>query len=79
MEPHVAFGGDSAGIAATRFLEAKRTDPALVHAFGDPTLNSMELQIPTDPCPDCKRSGKYTGLNTIEDCGNCGGSGVRIW
>ena len=42
-------------------------------------MTRMELRIPTDPCPDCKGSGKYTGLHTIEYCGTCGGSGARIW
>lgn len=28
-----------------------------------------------DPCPDCGGSGRYVGLNVVEDCGRCGGSG----
>lgn len=79
MEPHVSFGGDSAAVAATRLLEAKGIDPALVQAVGGPTTTRMELRIPTDPCPDCKGTGKYIGFNSIEDCRTCGGSCVRIW
>jgi len=27
-------------------------------------------------CPDCKGSGWYTGLQTVEKCTTCGGTGV---
>lgn len=26
-------------------------------------------------CPECRGSGKYVGLQTVEDCRACGGSG----
>ena len=26
-------------------------------------------------CPDCDGSGRYVGLNTVEVCGACGGTG----
>lgn len=26
-------------------------------------------------CPDCLGSGKYTGLNLVENCESCGGTG----
>ena len=29
------------------------------------------------PCIDCGGSGQYIGLNTVEVCGTCGGSGRR--
>lgn len=78
-EPGSAFGGDTAAAAASRLLEANGINPSLAQPIGDPTPTRMELRIPTDPCPDCHGSGKYTGLNSIDDCRTCGGSGVRIW
>lgn len=65
--PCHGYTGATAAEAATRLLEASGIDPSLVQATGDPTLTRMELLIPTAPCPDCKGSGKYTGLNTVED------------
>ena len=65
--------------AASRSMQAHGINPPLAQPVGDTTLTWVELHIPTDPCPDCHGSGKYTGLNSIEDCRTCGGSGVRIW
>ncbi|MDB5337287.1 MAG: hypothetical protein JWN70_2906 [Planctomycetaceae bacterium] len=73
------YTGATAAEAITKLLEANGMDLAFVPESVDPTLTRIELLIPTDPCPDCGGSGKYTGLNKIEDCGTCGGSGVRIW
>lgn len=28
-------------------------------------------------CPDCRGSGKYIGLNVVEPCLGCGGSGQQ--
>lgn len=29
------------------------------------------------PCPDCGGTGKYVGLDVVETCATCGGSGRR--
>lgn len=76
--PCHGYTGETAAEAATLLLEANWINPTLVQATGDPTLPRMDLLIPTDPCPDCKGSGKYTGLNSVVDCRTCSGSGVRI-
>ena len=36
-----------------------------------------EQPDPTDPpkCPECRGTGKYVGLNEVETCDRCGGSG----
>ena len=31
--------------------------------------------FPKTACPDCNGSGKYVGLNVIEACATCGGTG----
>ena len=65
---------------ASRITQSRATRVAHnQHLIGDATLIRVELHIPTDPCPDCHGSGKYTGLHSIEDCSTCGGAGVRIW
>ena len=66
-----------ADAAASRLLEAHGINPSLAQAVGDPTLTRMELRIPADPCPDCHGSGKYTCLNSVEECGTYGRAGVR--
>jgi hypothetical protein len=78
-DPLTAFGGDSAATVTTRLLESRGISPNCLIPAPNPTLTRMAFHLATDPCPDCKGTGKYTGLNTVEECGTCGGSGARIW
>lgn len=34
--------------------------------------------LPRETCPDCGGSGKYVGLNAVEDCETCGGMGYQL-
>ncbi len=38
------------------------------------TQMASSLGMPAAPCPDCKGSGKYVGLATVEPCTLCCGS-----
>ena len=78
-EPHVAFGGETASNAATRLLGAcpeRGVDAADFHVDYERTTETHFKLIAELPvCPECGGSGRYVGLNSVEGCGACGGTG----
>jgi|GEM_PF-6412727 hypothetical protein len=73
--PETALGGSDAVMAVKRLcttiglnvqsLAVDRTECRADH---------LEFVVGTQ-CEDCGGSGQYVGLNTVEVCGACGGSG----
>lgn len=80
------FGGPDAFAAMRRLLN---NSPALHLTLDDfePDLRMCRLsrvemvlidrweESSGEPCPECGGSGKYVGLNAVEDCRACGGRG----
>ena|SRR3990167_3661085 len=80
--PQVAFGGPTSSTAIIRLLDTfpKVERYRLEILRGSEESGSMELALvprQREECPDCGGSGKYTGLNAVEDCAACKGSGQR--
>lgn len=45
-----------------------------IYSDRDAALAAFRAALPR-PCPDCHGSGQYVGLNVIETCSRCGGTG----
>ena len=80
--PQEAFGSDNPREAITRLLEAHpeydidRKGLRLSNQLVDG--NCIEITVVLhggSPCRECKGTGKYVGLQNVEDCRACGGSG----
>lgn len=66
----ITFGGEEYVVtdkSDVRFPRAvhKRSGETVILALG-----------PDTPCPDCRGTGSYAGLATVETCRTCGGTGV---
>ena len=76
-QPAHSFGGDTAATAVMRLLRAFGIDPDTIEAGYDACR--MDRQVfrvgRSDPCPDCRGSGRYVGLTAVEPCSTCGGAG----
>lgn len=74
--PCLSFGGDTAVAAVSRLCEGVGIDPeTLAGRYSTLTRDRMEFTEASGPCPDCGGSGKYIGLNAVEDCATCFGVG----
>ena len=73
--PQVAFGGDTAAVAIRRLCEAAGIDGTQIVAdHVRCSEDVMEFLVgEMDDCPDCGGTGRYVGLNVVEDCRVCGG------
>lgn len=75
-DPCHAYGGDTAATAVVRLLEASGGDSMAITAdYSSSDQRHMEFVLGGDHCPDCCGSGLYVGLNAVEDCRRCCGSG----
>lgn len=73
-----AEGVEAANAALERFAaacrQARRADGELfLDGDGKPVDPSS---VEPAPCPDCRGTGSYAGLATVETCRTCGGRGV---
>ena len=75
--PHEGWGGDTPATAVMRLLRAHGLSVALIAADYDPTHSERQVfrLKRGGVCPDCGGAGRYVGLNVVETCGTCGGSG----
>jgi len=81
--PHAAATGERPSEALARFCRLfGLPEVRYTLAESDPGRVVYVLRDENpfdDPCPDCGGSGRYVGLNTVEDCGRCGGKGRVPW
>ena len=74
--PEMIFRGPSVKSAVDQLMQAHGLDPASIslmyHGIGP---RRQEFRIRAKACPDCRGSGKYVGLATVENCDRCGGYG----
>ena len=76
-KPQTSFGGVSAAQAVTRLLGFADLNADDIHAVLSRCSDQhQEFIVGGQPCDACDGSGRYVGLNTVEDCGECGGAGV---
>ena len=75
--PETAFGGEWPAEAIKRLVA---TVPGLdvenITADHDRSSDDRLVFVLGEVCPDCGGTGEYVGLNAVETCGVCGGSGV---
>ena len=74
--PETAFGGETSAKAMLRLVRA--TPGVSINdlvADNECTREGLLCYVVGNVCPDCHGSGKYTGLNLIDDCETCGRSG----
>lgn len=72
-----ASQGENAAHAVRHLVEFSGCDDsALLADFKRCTDTHQEFILDGILCPECLGSGRYIGLTRIEDCNNCGGSGV---
>lgn len=71
--PEEAAGGPSYMLSVKRFCERHGLDMlGLSLVEKEPTRVVIRVR---EACPDCKGTGRYVGLNMVEECGTCRGSG----
>jgi DnaJ-class molecular chaperone len=69
--PETALGGSDAEVAVKR-----RCTTIGVNTVDRTECRADHLEfVVGKPCSDCGGSGQYVGLNTVEACGTCAGSG----
>ena len=74
--PECSYGGPTAIEALGRLVQLDRPDgyePAEFDLLEDIGTRLVYELRPLSP--DCGRSGTYTGLNAVQKCSTCGGSG----
>ena len=76
--PQVAFGGLTAINAIRRLLKCVEAGAGTYTVDCEPALGPVLWDPPElfVPCPDCKGSGEYVGLQQVEVCRTCAGRTV---
>jgi hypothetical protein len=75
--PDVAYSGEAPSAAIRKLFEALGLDCSKIIVKPNQRPNRLEFAIRDEPCPDCKGTGRYVGLNAVEKCATCGGAGRR--
>ena len=74
-DPATALGGSDAAMAVKRLCNALDLNVKwIVVDRAACRTDHLEFVVGA-PCPECGGSGRYVGLNAVEDCGTCGGVG----
>ena len=77
-DPATALGGSDPAMAVKRLCNTLDLNFKLIAAdHAGCRTDHLEFVV-GDPCPDCGGSGRYIGLNAVEDCGTCEGVGRVI-
>lgn len=72
-----ACEGRTGGTAIANLLRDSGHDPKnLLAYFRYNHAGQAEFPFQGEPCPDCRGSGTYVGLNTVERCRRCHGAGM---
>src|SRR5690606_24523750 len=61
-------------VDAEAFTQVMRTRSRIVFAT-DASREELDLLSGLDLCPDCAGTGRYVGLNVVEPCSTCEGTG----
>lgn len=72
--PEIAVAGPSYMVTIKRFCDAHGLN---LLGFSLLEKGPERVVVRLAPvCPDCRGSGRYVGLNVVEDCPSCDGTGT---
>jgi hypothetical protein len=72
--PEIHCGGHSPSCAFERCCALYRIDPSAFTKYA--VEGKRGVFSLGSPCPDCKGTGRYVGLNVEEPCATCDGMGT---